>query len=512
MLVSKQGLALAACALTVAHPALADITPDQVWHDLETYFQSFGYEVRATESRTSGALRLSDVALRMALPEGEGEIRAQIGEMLLAPAGDAVTISLPARFPLVMTLTPTGEDEIETVDMTYEVALGDPEMTVSGAPDDTTWDYSFATMGLSLSELIVDGDVLGQDAARFAVAAGPVAGRSRMELVDGLRDIAQTVRFGDVTFDLSGSDPGADPGTGGTFAGAVGGLTAENRTRLPQGTPSDDMAALLNAGFDASGTLAWTDSQTVFAVTEARDEATGRTSSGAGTMDFAMSPDGMTYDLDVSGVEIEVTPQGMPFPLAAGMDRIAMNLGAPVSAAQAPQDIALGLTLGGASLSEAIWGMIDPQAMLPRDPATIVLDMTGKVTPYTDLFDPEALAKLETGNVRPGEINALTLNSLTAEAAGARLTGEGAFTFDNTDLDSFDGLPAPEGEVNLRLVGANALIDKLMALGAVDQAQAMGARMMLGMFAVPGDAEDSLTSTIRVNKRGQILANGQRIK
>lgn len=40
----------------------------------------------------------------------------------------------------------------------------------------------------------------------------------------------------------------------------------------------------------------------------------------------------------------------------------------------------------------------------------------------------------------------------------------------------------------------------------------MGARMMMSMFAVPGSAPDTLRSTIEVNERGHVLANGQRIK
>ena len=86
------------------------------------------------------------------------------------------------------------------------------------------------------------------------------------------------------------------------------------------------------------------------------------------------------------------------------------------------------------------------------------------------------------------------------------------FTFDNTDLTTFDGMPAPTGEVNLSLVGGNGLLDKLIAMGLVPEEEAMGMRMMMGMFAVPGDGEDTLNSKIEVKGDGQILANGQRIK
>ncbi|WP_405117314.1 hypothetical protein [Phaeobacter sp. BS23] len=49
-------------------------------------------------------------------------------------------------------------------------------------------------------------------------------------------------------------------------------------------------------------------------------------------------------------------------------------------------------------------------------------------------------------------------------------------------------------------------------MGLVSDSDAMGARMMMGMLAVPGDGEDTLTSKIEVTEDGQIKANGQRIK
>lgn len=72
-------------------------------------------------------------------------------------------------------------------------------------------------------------------------------------------------------------------------------------------------------------------------------------------------------------------------------------------------------------------------------------------------------------------------------------------------------MPAPEGEANLKLVGANALIDKLIGMGLVSEDDAMGARMMMGMFTVPA-GDDTVTSKIEVNDEGHVLANGQRLK
>ncbi len=73
-------------------------------------------------------------------------------------------------------------------------------------------------------------------------------------------------------------------------------------------------------------------------------------------------------------------------------------------------------------------------------------------------------------------------------------------------------MPRPLGEANFRLLGGNGLLDKLIQMGIVQEQDAMGARMMMGLFTTPGPAEDELNSTIEVNEDGHVLANGQRIK
>jgi len=180
----------------------------------------------------------------------------------------------------------------------------------------------------------------------------------------------------------------------------------------------------------------------------------------------------------------------------------------PVSADDEAQDFSLGVLLGDFTMSDFIWGIFDPSGQLPRDPATVALDVSGLVTLFANVMDPAAM---ESSDV-PGEVNAVTVHELVVSAAGVELTGQGDFEFDNSDLTSFDGIPKPVGAIDLALVGANGLMDKLVAMGLLPEEQAMGARMMMGMFAVPGDGEDSLKSKIEFTEEGYVLANGQRLK
>jgi hypothetical protein len=111
----------------------------------------------------------------------------------------------------------------------------------------------------------------------------------------------------------------------------------------------------------------------------------------------------------------------------------------------------------------------------------------------------------------PGELTSLELAEVLVKGAGAEVGATGGLTFDNTDLTSFDGVPAPTGSINITIKGANTLIDNLIAMGLLPEEDAMGARMMLGLFARPGAGPDELTSVIEF-KDGGLFANGQQLQ
>ena len=136
--------------------------------------------------------------------------------------------------------------------------------------------------------------------------------------------------------------------------------------------------------------------------------------------------------------------------------------------------------------------------------ATLIVDLSGAAKLLVNILDPKEAENI--GDQPPGELDALDINELKLSAVGAELTGNGALTFDNSA-----GVPKPLGAVDLQLTGANALIDKLVAMGFVPEDQAMGARMMMGLFAVP-TGEDALSSKIEFKEDGGVYANGQRVQ
>ncbi|MES2145640.1 MAG: DUF2125 domain-containing protein, partial [Pseudomonadota bacterium] len=165
---------------------------------------------------------------------------------------------------------------------------------------------------------------------------------------------------------------------------------------------------------------------------------------------------------------------------------------------------ALKLQLTEFTLNDEAWAMMDPGAVLKRDPANLAIDVSGKAK----IDFPAMAVAEETGAVPPPPApETLNITNLALNIAGAAIAGSGAFTFDNSM-----GMPMPLGEANVSLTGGNALIDGLIATGMMTQEDAMGARMMMGMFFAPGANADSLTSKIEAKAGNEIWVNGQRIQ
>lgn len=179
-----------------------------------------------------------------------------------------------------------------------------------------------------------------------------------------------------------------------------------------------------------------------------------------------------------------------------------VRLLAPLPGAGELADFTLLSKVEALTIGDTVWAHLDPAAILPRDPATLVIDLAGKLRwPQADLaFAPGA---------PPVELHALEINEVRLSAAGAELTAQGGFTFDNTDTQSYGGFPRPVGAAEIVLTGGNALLDRLVQLGVVAQDQAILARLMAGLFMRPGDGPDTLVSKIELTEDGRMLSNGQ---
>lgn len=493
---------LIVCLATTS--ASADITVDDVWSDWTANIESFGYSYSANETRDGNVLTVSDFSLSSTAPEGTGEIEITFDQIVFSENSDGtVSIVLPAVSPLKVTMEPEGD---ETVVMAMNIVQDKLQMTASGTPAALTYTYSADSIGVKTTQIEVDGQVLPSDTNLFDARLLDVTGQTDI-LLDSMRRQTQTMQVSSLSYTFRLSEPDTNQQVDATAIANNMQFSGTSATPL-RVVQADNMSAMLDAGFELDGTFTVENGSSEITSVGPEGPFAGQFTVAGGTLDVALGQDGLTYAGTQNGLTAKITSSGIPIPLDFSAEEAAFNLKMPLRKSEAAQDFGFGVTLGGFSMSDVLWGLFDPTAQLPRDPATIILDLAGKGRLLFDFLDPEAASVSGNPNITPAEVDALDINKLQIEVAGAELSGTGTFVFDN----SAGGAPKPIGGADLMLVGGNALLDKLVSIGIVPQEQATGVRLMMGLLAVPGPAPDTMNSRLEINDQGHILANGQRIQ
>ena len=493
-------------ALLTSTASFADVTPQEVWDSMRGSIEKYGYEISADENMAGGTLTVSGLSVTIDLPVQEGTAKVSLGDFGFTDQGDGtVLISMPATMPVDLSLRSDDEGK-EDIDVGLEYTTTGLAMVASGTVENMTTSFSAAEAGVSLASLVVDGEPVG--VAQMAFDMSNVVGSSVTTEGD-LRTIAQNVIAAGMSYNVSIIDPEGE----GSFImkGQSADLNMSASTSLPADMDMEDMPAALKAGFAAEVRMSTGAGATEFSFNDDGDNASGKTTSGGNSFDFAFNQDRMSYGVGSQELSVALMASDLPLPINLTLEELALDFSVPVAKTEEPQDFSMLVKLVGLAPEEMIWGMVDPTGAIPHDPATMIIDLAGRANWLFDIMDPEQ-AEAMTRADAPGELHALELKDLKVSVAGVELTGLGSFTFNNDDLTTFDGVPAPDGSVDMKLVGANGLMDTLMAMGLMSEDDAMGARMMMGLFGRPGEGEDTVLSTIEVKSDGQILANGQRLQ
>lgn len=473
----------------------ADVTAEEVWQGMAGYYADLGQSVTAGSKGMDGdTLVVTDAVFATQTPEGS--FSATVAEIRLKELGDGrVEVTMSDDIPVALLTRPeTGE----TVDMGMKITQSGLSMIVSGSAGDTTYDFTAPEMAIIVDGMKVDGAEV--PLTLNATLTGN-SGSYRM-VSDAGRAITSDMKADKVDFKIAATDP---EGTGNFSAsGSLAGLSGTSSASLPEGIDMGDMNAALQAGLSMDGTFGYTGGGYVMDFKDGEETVSAQSTGGGGSLHFKMSKDGLSYGGEGRDAKVSMQMSAFPLPIDFSMAQSAFNLTLPVSKGEAAQPFGLLVKLVDLEVSDGLWSMFDPTSQLPRDPATLILDVKGAAKMLVNIFDPKEAETVAA--TPPGEVQSLDIGELKVSAVGAELTGNGAMTFDNSM-----GRPMPIGAVDLQLIGGNGLIDKLGAMGFVPEDQAMGAKMMMGLFAVP-TGEDTLTSKIEFKEGGSIFANGQQIQ
>lgn len=481
-------------ALFGSTAALADVTAAEVWQAWLDYSDGVGQSVEVGgETMEGDTLVITDAVFSATQPDGSFSLT--IPEIRLRETGGTVEITTSAEMPMIA--DSVGE-EGEAVSMAMMLWHEGLVAIVSGTAEDMVYDLTAPKLGFEMGDMTVDGAPIE---LTFTATVNDNVARYQMTRGETQRIVSEATASG-AEFAMTATDPEA----GGTFAldGRLADITAQSDVTVPMEMNPEDMPAALAAGLAMTGGISYGAGSYNIDFAEGADTMQATVTGAGGTLEAALSGEGLVYDVTGTETELSLTASNLPFPVNATLAETGFSFAMPLSAGEdAP--FGVGLRLVGLAVSEEIWAMVDPAGQLPRDPATVILDVSGTADVTVDLTDP-SVAEM---GAPPGELNSIDLNELQVTVAGAELTGKGGFTFDNTDMSM--GFPKPLGAIDLALTGGNALLDKLVAMGLLPEDQAMGARMMMGLFAVP-TGPDALSSTIEFREDGGLYANGQRLQ
>ena len=501
-------------ATLIAVPVMADVTADDVWNTFSTYYQAVGLKVEATEVRTDNRLALSNLKISADFPFDLGSFTATTTGFELVENDDGtVDFVVPDNMPIAIAIT-LPEDIFATATIDYRLtgykaqAEGDPgEFMISAQLDSAVMEIS------SLNVSAPKAKDLDFDLA-LTLSIRDIAGETKFAMGDMLV-VSQSMSYG--AMEMKGHFTGKDAGAGdivSTMDMALINMQSSSTAIIPaSGINLLELPAQLRDGMSflvSTGVQQQVSSQRVTANGNLVSDQSTNVENSMTT--FGFSKDGALIDSEAENYVIDYSMPELPFPIQLSASYVAAKMGLPLLKSDDEQRFTYLLDLKDITMADGLWNQFDPTATLPRAPANLLLDLSGEGRLFYDLVDFEAMRKAFEEGSKIGEPTSVTLNGMDISAVGAQLTGTGAFTFDNNDLSTFDGLPAPSGTASLRMSGLNALMDNLVQMGLLENDAAFGARMGLGLFTVVGDGDDTLASDIEVKPDGQILANGVRIK
>lgn len=510
---------LALLLSTVALPAAADVTPEDVWSGYEALLGAFGLDVSVTESREGAALVLSDIMVSAALPEGIGTLSFAYGPVRLTDLGDgSVGVAYPEAGVMTAILDlPGAEFDQFRGELDLAVSVDGAEIVASGTPEDIVSRSSYGRAQISLSRLALSGEdeilsVFDADAVQFDMSVEGSEAASRLRQEADLIYVESQSDVGVTTYDFAIEMP--DLNTVQTQSGGTASAKSSAALALPRGGIDWlDLATAIRTGLslEVQTVSAGTTSAAVTDIpSELRTEQTSSTDVTRAA--FALNEGGLKVSVGTEGTTANFSmPDVLPVEVDLALASAEFDLAAPLLSTGQAQTARYAIALDGLELNDQIYRLADPAELLPREPISLDLDMSAELRLLADLVDFLTIGAMIDSGQTPVEVESVSLNAGDLSAIGAALTSSGQFTLDFGDMDSFDGFPRPAGQAGARITGLNAVLDTLIEIGLVTVADARNARLGLSMFT-EAVGDDTLESTVEVTNDGQVLVNGVRMR
>ena len=505
--------AIALCAL--AGPAIAQVEAADIWEDLRTGAEAWGYTVdSAAVDIGEDDVSITDLTFTY-VGESEAPSRDREGETVdvtteivvtlpslrIVEEGETAVIELPGAMPFRMTGMSTEMEEGRS-GFGGTLAQEGMRLTVAEQGEAKVYSYTANAMTMTLDEI---DDPTAPETFDVSIRLEELAGDTRTsDDAEGRRVSEQSVGAARMTISADISDTGGeDPGTL-ALAAAYSNLSGGGTAVLPRDVDMNDIAAALDAGFDVTSDISVGAGRTEMEFTSPDGSLSYASRSQGGTFEVELSPDVVRYGITSRGGDTSIVGSNIPVPeIAYSVDSARFVFEMPPLAAEEAQAFGVDIAMRGVEMNESLWSLFDPQAVLSRDPANIVIDLSGSA-----VF-PQGLMDMSAGDDGPEatpELVDLNVEALEISLAGAAILGTAMFTGTPGGAPIAPGLPPLEGKAELSATGINALLDGLTQIGLLPPQQGAMVRGMLGFISRP-TGDDSYATEIEIGPNG-ITANG----
>ncbi len=514
------GMALAAT------PAFADVTPKSVWDYLSEYYQRAGTTVAFDAVEEAGdTLSVSNLVLTQQSENGNAVV--EMGDLVLTATGDgAVRLDANDKISVAMDVAVPDEDggDADMARLLIDISLTDEDVIIREDGDAMVYDYTLPQMQVKLSQLDNgDGDVFESPVVADITN---LKGRDRLAGEGEMMDVTQSGSAKKITLNL---DFQGDDGA------MKAGFTLDDVTLASNGIMLTNLGGdallgdMLDAGmkmnleFKAAGVTSSGD------INVKEEDGTPRNTtfnvdSGETTLNIAMDRERIRYAGSAGNTNSTIAMTGLPQTIAYQTTGTSFAVDFPVSASEDPQDFGISYALSDLTLSDDTWKLFDPKGALPRDPASLDIDLGGSLKVMRsffdqpeidaekmsdpDLSDEERQAIVAEMMASPADVLALDIKKIALSAVGVTADVTGSLS-----APQEGSVREPVGTVSGRFTGLNGLLEKLSEAGLMPAEQMMGARMMMAMFA-KADPEnpDVMKTELEFREGGEIFANGQQVK
>ena len=476
--------------------AVAQVSASKVWAKWRDLLDGAGYDVTAQENRDGDSLTLQDLTLTFASDDGDIKANVTVAELSMNVAEDKrIQIEFPQTIPIKVELRDAAATKF---DVTLNLASDSLRTFAEGTVDDIYFTYDAATIDLKVDSVTENDVPWSADEYSFDLRLSGINGFATINpplirhflMGDGV-DIE--VRFIDRTtteqFRLSGKSAAftfEDEGF------SVNPLSAQDVVnKIKQGLSKTRVLSVHSGEISTLFKSRNEDVATQSSIAQSRFEA---------TLEKTRQQQQSLHE----NISFRVESSAATVPITGQVGRVQLDVERPVIASAELQDFRLAGMIKDIRLADAVWNEFDPQGHLPREASNIAIDFAGETLLSADSLDFPFHAMTKEPQLRFGGVRSVKINGINATAMGAVLAATGQFMISADDF--------PVGEMNVTITNGSELIDRLVAANVMPDELATAARAALGLLAKPGEAENILTSRIEFNDRGQVIANGQRLR